>query len=526
MAAHIRLSGARGVRSTAVVVLAGWLVLLAGCGEGGVAVPTAADPGQPRRGGTLTIAVQDDAHSLDPHQVTDAASMRMSENLYSTLMRYGEAYGEIEPDLAEAVDISDDGLTYTLRLRANAVFHSGRVVTSDDVIYSIERIRDAGVRADHFRDVQSMQATDERTVVLQLSAPSAPLLTHLAYPMNAIVDRLVVEANGGRIDRVAAGSGPFRLVEWRADQRLVLERNDDYYVAAPHLDRVIFRPIPDETARTTALRNAEIDLILDVAAKDVEILQRARGVRVARVPGTFWEYVGFNTSRPPFDDVRVRQAIALAVDRATTNQLVKLGQATPLVGGHIPHHHWAYAGLSTYAEPDVARARDLLSQAGHGEGFTTTLKVGSAFPYQVQAAAVVKDQLRAIGVDVEVRALESTIFFADLGAGDFDMTLVGWVGFVDPDDWLWNIFHSEGKYNQQQYASAALDELLEQGRRTLDRDARRAIYTEAQEIIATEAPMVFLYLNDQISAHRDHVHGYVVHPTQTTLFLRQTWVTK
>src|SRR5690606_30178693 len=163
--------------------------------------------------------------------------------------------------------------------------------------------------------------------------------------------------------------GPFALVEWRKNRHLKLKKHHGYHVEGrPYLDEVIFRPIPDETARTTALRNGEVHLVLDLPAKDIEIVKNASGVVIQSVPGTFWEYIGLNTSRAPLDDVRVRQAIAHAIDREALNRIIKLGHATPVDGGHIPPNHWAYAAdLRPYAKRDVDRAKQLLAEAGHGD---------------------------------------------------------------------------------------------------------------------------------------------------------------
>ncbi len=492
---------------------------LCGCGD------SSSDPGAARPSDELIVAIQDDARTLDPHQAVDAASMRVIENLHSTLLRRSMTYGEFEPDLALAHSVSDDGMTYTFKLRPGVKFHSRRELSSADVKRSVERIIEKQVRADHFAPVESILTPDPLTVVFKLSAPFAPFLSHLANPMNAIVD---LEALGEdqTMQTRDAGCGPFKLVERTRGVRTVLQRHEHYYDPnLPHLRRIIFRPLPDETARTIALRNGEVDLVLDLAAKDVAAVEGSPGVviRSAR-PGTFWEYLGLNTRRPPFDDPRVRQAIAWAVDRAALNQIVKLDRATPIDGGPIRPGYWAYADLHLYPRRDIEKAKALLAEAGRSEPFSVTLKVGSAFAYQVDAAQVIKQQLRDLGIDVRIEALESSVFFDALGKGDFDMTLVGWVGFVDPDEWLYNIFHTDGKYNQQGYSNLRVDELLNQGRRARARAARAEIYTRAQRIITEDAPMVFLYLNDQTSAMSDALEGYDVRATASTLSLREARV--
>ncbi len=514
-------------------------LLLAGCDRrqpadtAGPDVPDAAasavDTDVPRRGGTLTIAMLDDASRLDPHVVTDAAAMRMIENIYSTLLRYGRRYGDFEADLAESVNLSDDGLTCTIHLVDNARFHTGRPIEAADVVYSLRRIVEMGVRAGHFAAIERYEAPDARTVVLHLREPSAALLSYLAHPMNAIVDRHVIEANDGSLDRADGGSGPFKLIDWQRGRHLILDRFTHYHIAdRPYLDRVVYRPMPDETGRTTALRTGEIDLIHEVAPKDVPILEQAPQVHVESAPGTFWEYVGLQCARPPFDDPRVRQAVAWAIDRDMINQLVKFGQATVLDGAHLPPNHWADPGLSAYPHPDTQRARELLAQAGVGPGDANArveLIVDSAVAYQVRAAEMIKQMLAEIGMNVTIQGLESSVFFDRLGRGDFQMTVVGWMGFVDPDEWTWNLFHSSGPYNQQRYANPRVDELLDTARRTIGRDARLPLYHEALRIITADAPMVFLYVNPRTSAWRDRVRGYHGHPTAATIALRDTWLT-
>lgn len=498
-------------------LLLGAMLLAAGCED-----PTRATaPGN----NVLVIALQADGKTLDPHTALDAASMRLIENMYDTLMRYSADYPQVEPSLAEQVTVSEDGLTYTFVLKAGVRFHDGAPLTSEAVAYSLRRIKHAGVRAQALAPVDSIRTPDERTVVLELSERSAPLLTHLAHPMNAIVNPAVVEANAGRLDRADAGSGPFKLQQWRPNQHLILSRHDAYHVPGlPRLNRLIFQIRSDETARTIALRTGEVDLVLDVPAKDLVIMERLDDVNVQQSPGTFFEYIGLNTRRPPLDDPRVRQAIAWAVDRAQLNRIVKFGRADVLEGGHIPAHHWAYLPQTIYGKRELAKARQLLAEAGLTDALQLSLTVGADFPYQVQAAEIVKQQLLDAGIEVKLQMLESGVFFDDLGAGDFDMTLVGWVGFVDPDQWMWDLFHSRGRFNQQGYANREVDDLLDQGRSTLDRDRRRELYQQAQRIVAKEAPMVFLYLNPQVSAMRRRVRGFKVHPTASTLSLRDAWV--
>lgn len=502
------------------------IVGLAACSPRDRSVDLPPIPSTPQAGGRLVVAIQADGRTLDPHRATDAGSMRLIENLYGTLMRYTAVYGEVEPYLARSVEISPDQTSLTFDLHTNVVFHhSHRPMTSGDIKFSIRRIIDEQVRAEQFSEIASIETPAPDRVVIHLERPVAPFLTYLAVPMNAIVDREIVEEQDGSLDRVAAGTGPFRLREWRRDQHLIMERHPLYHIEdRPFLDEVVFRPISDETARTTALRNREIDLMLDVPDRDRHILERTGYIFIDSVPGTFWEYIGLNTRRPPFNDIRVRQAVASAIDRQMINQLVKFGRAETATGEFLPTNHWAHTGLELFPKPDLDRARALLAEAGFADGLATHMRVGSAFPYQVAAAQIVKQQLLQIGIDVELLSQESSVFFDALNQGDFEMTLVGWLGFVDPDEWFFNIFSSEGVWNQQGYSNSHVDDWLREARAENDLDIRRQLYRDIQETILTEAPVVLLYINEQASARLHRVQGYQVHPTATTLSLRDTWL--
>lgn len=476
-------------------------------------------------GGTLVISDLSGAQMLDPHKATLAASMHYIENMYNTLFDYKEgSYSTVEGELVKKYDVSSDGTKYTFILHDNIKFHNGEPLTAEDVKYSIQRIIDLGVRAHQFEMVKEIQTPSEQKVVITLKQPMAPFLTYLAYPMNAIVNKTVIEENGGKLDSADAGSGPFQLVRWDKGQQLILKKFDDYFVEGlPYLDKVVWKNIPDSTARNTAIRNGEIHINLQLTPKDVTLLQNAEGVKVKSVTGTYWEYIGLNVDKGPLKNKKVRQAIAWAVDREALNKIVKLGQATVLKSGPIPPGHWAHLDKAIYPKRNLQKARKLLKEAGYPDGFHIQLIVGQN-ESQVKAVQVVKQQLKEVGIEVEVRQLESSIFFSKLGEHDFEMTIVGWVGFVDPDEYLYNIFHTNGKYNQQGYSNPQVDRLLEKGRVTLDREKRKEIYDKAQAIIAKDAPMVFLYANKQSTALTENVKGFVVSPTVSTKSLVHTWL--
>ena len=513
---------------TAVLLSAG--LLLTGCsgspaeygdsGEGGGA---AAESGSGDN--DLTVAIQSDPTGLDPHMVTDRAAGIAIENLYNTLFTYTETYGEAVPSLVDTYEISEDGLTYTMHLHEGVKFHSGNTMTSADVKYSLERIKNSGARASQMEKISSIETPDDNTVVITLSSQYAPFLTYLANPLNAIVDQAVTEENGGNLANVDAGSGPFALTAWNEGSSVDMEAFADYWEEGkPQVDTLTLRTITDATARATALRNGEIDMIIDAVDQEKAVLEGAEGVVLESVPGTFWEYVGMNCQSESLKDPKVRQAIAYAIDREAINTAVKMGSATVLTETDIPSTHEYFGGDEIYAQRDVEKAKALLAEAGVAEG-SLNLKItaGSDWQYQVDAAQMVKQQLEEVGINSEISALESGVYFDGLNAGDFDLTVCGWSGFVDADEYLYDLFTTNGAYNQQKYSNPEVDELLEQGRVTLDETQRKEIYKEAQRIIAEDAPMAFLYMNSFTVAMRDNVKGYTVHPTMATIFMKDVY---
>lgn len=473
----------------------------------------------------LIVAIQSDPSGLDPHMVTDRAAGIAVENLYNSLFTYTETYGEAAPSLAASYEVSEDGMEYTLHLQEGVKFHSGNPMTSEDVKYSLERIKESGARANQLEKVEAIETPDDNTVVITLSTQFAPFLTYLANPLNAIVEKAVVEENGNDLSNVDAGSGPFALVQWNSGSSVDMEAFGEYWEEGkPQVETLQLKSITDATARATALRNGEIDMIIDAVDQETAVLNSADGVVLESIPGTFWEYVGMNCESEYLKDAKVRQAIAYAVDREAINNAVKMGSATVLKEANIPETHDYYGGDEIYAARDVEKAKELLAEAGYGEGeITLKITAGSDWQYQVDAAQMVKQQLEEIGIQSEISALESGIYFDGLNSGDFDLTVCGWSGFVDADEYLYDLFTTEGAYNQQNYSNTQVDELLEQGRVTTDETERKEIYKEAQKLIAEDAPMAFLYMNSFTVAMRDNVKGYTVHPTAATIFMKDVY---
>ncbi len=464
----------------------------------------------------LRVAVQAEAKTLDPHLASDAASMRYLENMSCGLLRYDERYGNWQLDLAKELESSQDGLTYTFSLR-EAFFHNGRPISAIDVKKSIERIRRQAVRASHFQQVKSIEVLDERRLRITLHQAFPPFLVFLAHPMNAVIDikafELAPPSEGGF---TTSGCGAFRPIHWQKQGPFRLQRFEQHYRYQPspkQAQLIEFLPLSDPGTRSSALRSGAIDLLLDVPLKDVETFRADPDITFKHASGSFWEYVGLNNHRPFLANARIRFALALAVDRQQLNRIVKFGLSQPLRAGPIPPQHWAGLPEAIFAQPNPEEAKAILRQEGFDFDHEFELLVGSDFSYQVDAAIVLKQQLRQIGVKLKIQSLESGLFFYRLNQGNFDLAIVGWLGFVDPDEWFYEIFRSQGKWNQQQYSNANFDQLIEKARTKLQRPERQRLYWQAQRLLVKEAPMIFLYMNANSVAYRSDLKGYQLHPT-------------
>lgn len=498
----------------------------------GAATPaTNAQPavaGPPKRGGTMKAAMQVDATSLDPHLSSSYSSSLVIEQVYSGLIQF-DANMNITPDLAESWTMSDDGLVYTFKIRKGVKFHNGREMTTDDVIYSLNRVKDpqgGSPRSYLLTDVKSIETPDADTARITLTKPFAALLSHLDTTM-AIVPKEVVQQNGD-LSKVMVGTGPFKFVEFVPNTHATLVRNDNYHEeGVPYLDGLIWMPIPDDPTRTANIKTATVDFADQIPQKDIKSLQNERGIQLASGPSTLHDYLMLNCTRKPFTDVRVRQAIATAIDRKVMTDTILFGYGTPLDGGIIPKWHWAYANLHIYPKPDIAKAKQLLADAGYPNGFPLTISAGSNYSAQVQAAEMLKDQLKQIGIQVTPSPQEwGTYIDTVVTKKDFDAAIIGWIGAIDPDDWFYGRFHTGEQWNTSGYSNPEVDKLLEQGRTTTDQAVRKPLYNQAEQIIVTESPFVFFYLYDQYEALRDSVKGYMHMANNSKNTFKRTWIAK
>ena len=460
------------------------------------AVPAAAQP--PRR--TFVSAKTTEAPSLEPIMEQALSRQRLDPLFYNRLVEWGHD-GKLEPALAESWTASPDGRTWTFKLRRGVKFHNGRDLTSEDVKYTYERILDPKVGSGgrgYLSAIDHIELPDSHTVRIVTKQPSASLLAGMAGGWSAIVSR----EEKGDLRRTAMGTGPFILQEWVPQSHLKARRNPDYWdKGKPAVDAIEIKVIPDEANIIAQLRTGNIHHALLEDNKNYLLVKDDKRLNAQRAPRLGFDMVNINHGRRPYTDVRVRQALSLAVDRTEVLQAAAsgLGSVTgPLTPAMRP---WALPAdaFKEWYTPNVERAKKLLADAGFPNGFKTTLKVIPTFPTMVAGAQVIAAHLKKIGVDVQIIQEEYGVWIKAIIKPnfDFDLTMNATTGDADPDSLFYRRFHSsEKQWNND--GDPDVDVLLDQGRTTLDPAKRKDIYDRAQRLMVEKAIQIWTFAPDMI----------------------------
>jgi peptide/nickel transport system substrate-binding protein len=489
--------------------------------------PTAAPAaGQPKHGGILKVGLQADPTSLDPQKTSLTALFHVTEQIYSLLVQLNPDL-TVRPDLAEKWDISPDGKTYTFSLRKGVKFHSGRLLVAADVKYTFERLVDkatASPNASVLVSVDTITAPDDSTVVITLKQADASFLTNLTSPAAVIINKDAVDKNGD-LTKTADGTGPFMFKEYVPNTRVVLERNPDYYEAGkPYVDGIEMTIASDDTSRTAAVKTGTVDFIEYAPLKDIPSLKSDTSLTLAGDQNTNIRFVGLNVTRKPFTDLKVRQAIAMAVDRDAVLGPAVFGFGTPTLE-LFPPGYWAGLGTKP-AAADVTKAKQLLADAGYPNGFSTTILSWSQYSFLSNAAVVFQDQLKQIGISADVNLEENAAFIKDYLDNNFDLTVSGTSAYVDPNDIYLRNFGTGQPSNAVRYSNPKADELIAAGVATTDQAKRKQIYQQLQQLLLDDVPWINLYIANQFEAMKTYVKGYTHIPTGSNYTLKDVWLDK
>lgn len=495
------------VLAIGLVALAALSLLLAACGRPAVSVDEKAENKD-----ILVVGMPGEARALDPQATNDQPSARIMKQIYETLM-YQSPNLEVSNGLISDYRIIDD-VTYEFTLPQGIRFHNGDELTSSDVQFTFERMRQVNAPAAFLvAALDRVEIIDDYTFRMVLQYPFGPFITHLAHPATAILNQRAVSELGDDYTRNPVGTGPFKFIEWRTGDSILLERFADYHGQPAASRQVRFRFITEDGSRTVALETAEADIIYDVGPQDFNTLSNVEGVTAISSTGLTTFYMGFNVAKEPFDDVRVRQAINLALNVPQATNVAFRGHATPARGPLAPTVQFANADIPGYGH-DPDQARRLLQEAGYGDGFRTSIWTNDN-PIRIQYAEIFQEQLSQVGIEVTIEILEWAPYLDRTARGEHDMFMLGWVAVTgDADYGMYSLFHSSqfgDAGNRTFWANDEVDRLLDLGRRSPDAAERDRAYARAQEIVFEEAPWVFLAFRNELNAHRDYVEGFEPH---------------
>jgi peptide/nickel transport system substrate-binding protein len=494
----------RSIRPLALAA-AGALALGA-CSGGGESVDTGGGGGG---GGddVLIAAVSAQPDQFDPHVTSAYASFQVLENVYDTLVVPNAEDLTFEPSLAESWETSEDNLTWTFTLREGVTFHDGSEFDSADVVYSFNRIIDEELSNSYrFENVESVEAPDAQTVVINLLRPTPNLLERIgAFKGMSIVSEgaadefdLVTEANG---------TGPFRLESSDASST-ELTAYEDYWGGAPSVSGVEFRYITEPAAALTALRNGEVHWTDNVPPQQIEALGEDSDVELATTASVDYWYMSMNYAVPPFDNPLVRQAIATAVDREEVAEAARFGAARANQTA-IPEDSFFYYDYAPF-QTDQDAARQLLEQAGVTTPISMGLMVTDELPESVTSAQVIESQLEPIGIDVEIEVLDFATWLDRQGQGQFDAFLLSWLGNIDPAAFYESQHITDGSNNYQGYSNPEVDRLLGEASTTVDEDARKQLYDQAAKLIVDDVSYLYLFNPDVVQAWAPGLSGYQI----------------
>lgn len=487
-------------------------------------LPAACSRSAPADPAALTLLIEAGPLNLDPRYAIDTQSQRIDGLLFSSLLERDEQMN-LRGDLAERWEIRDP-LTYVFHLRRDVFFHDGKRLTAADVKATFDFILNPANRSPKrgaFRMVTAVDAPDESTVIFHLQEPYASFLWNLARPAVGIVPA----GAGAELSQHPVGSGPFRFVRQAQDDVVVLERNPGYFRGAPAVSRVRFRIVPDAVVRALELRKGAADLEISSLSPDlIPAMARQPHLEVTDRPGTNFVYLGFNLQDPILAKREVRQALAYASDRESLIRYLLHGQAR-IATGVLPPNHWAYSGkVATYAL-DIPKAEKLLDAAGYprqadGMRFHLTLKTSTEEQSRL-IGAVLQEQWRKAGVDLEVRPLEFATLLSDATHGNFQLNLLRWVGANNDPDFFEYVFSSSRTppdgANRGHYSNPQMDELTARIRTEMNLEKRKALCAQAQAILAEDLPYLPLWFTDVVSVHRRGLQGLEFSPTGDYDFL-------
>jgi len=466
----------------------------------------------------LTFTTDLEPTTLDPALSAETDSHSIIMNVFDRLVQYKSGSTDIEPSLATSWE-TPDARTYIFNLRNDVMFHDSTPFNASAVKYSIERVLEIdGLSAYIFYGVESVKVLDTYRVQINLFEDFAPFIQVMAHPVGSIVSPTAVETYGEDFENNPVGTGPYKFESWDS-KGLVLTANQKYFNGAPNFKKLVFKVILEASDREQELLAGRIDAVFTappgVPVEDLDDLEQNPDVQVIRGISADVDFLGINAMVPPLDDLKVRQAIAYALDYDAIIDEVMQGRATR-IGGPVPPGIFGYKNITATVR-DVARAQQLLDEAGYSDGFQITISYNIDNLARRKTAEIVRDSLAEVGIQVSILGLDFDSLINSYFDMDYELTINKWIpDYFDADSYLFPQFHTisqtEG-FNIFGFSDPDVDELIDQARSTTDINVRLQAYQEAQEKIVEQVPVIFLYVPEIYDVVRFNVYGWEHSPT-------------
>lgn len=484
----------------------------------------------------LVIMLASDPTSLDPHAANDGNSLYIMGTMYDKLVYLDEDF-EITPGLAESLEPISDTI-WEAKIREGVKFHDGSELNAEVVKANLDRILDPEVAAPVsflFTMISEVNVIDPYTIQIVTEYPFASMPAHLAHPAGSIISKESIDADyaavkdGGDpfavVNETPVGTGPFKFEKRDHGVSVTVVKNDDYWdTEKAKSDSITFKTIPEEFTRIAELETGGADIIYPVSPVDIGQIEDSGEGHVQQSKSSNLTYLGFNTEVAPFDDKKVRQAISMAINKDNVIEGVLDGVATPAIGPLAPTV-FGYTDDIDTIDYDVEKAKELLAEAGYEDGFETKILTYDSGANQ-DLAVFLQSELKGIGIDAAVETVETGAYLEATGAGNTEMFIGAWgTVTLDADYGLYPMFHSSSKGapgNRSFLDNAEIDELLQSAREETDADKRLELYKEAQNLLADEAPAVYLFHSVLLAGLHNDVNDFWQYPS-SIFFLRDTY---